>query len=230
MAQGVQFKGEDKVLQAYINRGIPSFAIFLGSQLILPYPCDNIETGRAALSDFLQAISEGTNAVYTLKVYEDLDEKGKIKDKTPSDGSFNFQLWGQNMSVYDGQQARINGMNEMVSRLSAIEKKLGDGPEKEPTIYDHVLDFCETDVGKIVAPQLIGGVLRMLGMANNQPVFNPPNLGAIRGIPESDQLTNAIEVLKQYDPKLPEHLFKLAQLAKADPGQFAMLIMMIDKI
>lgn len=224
----IQFKGIDRVIQAYVDRGIPSFSIWCGSQFIISFVNDDIEEGRAKLDSFLNQLLEGsTNAVYTLKVYEEVPG-GKIKDKTPSDGSFNFQLNGPSMLAHDAVQQRISGFSEFSSRLAAIEKALT--PVKEPTIYEHILDFCETDVGKIIAPQLIGGVLGMLGIGKTIA----PALGSLGQIDptskQAERLHGAIERLKRCDTKLTEHLEKLAAIAEQNPQGFQGLLLMLDKM
>lgn len=230
-----QFKGLQQIVNAYINRGVPSFAVWYGKYLLFPYPCNNIEDGQQALTDFLESISKGSNVAYTLKVYEDLDN-GKIKEKTQSDGSFLFYLESdeQKARSEDYKEQRISGNNEVISRLAAIEAKMEGGKigSGELSTLDHIKDFCDTEAGKIAVPQIVGAIISMIMPGQQRSIpMQQPALGQISGItPNDGRITQAIVTLKKHDAKLDEHLEKLATLAETNPQGFQSMIAILDQM
>src|ERR1700733_730145 len=92
--QGVQFRGVENVLQVYDNLKVQAWSITYGKNINMKFVGESWEEAREALNVFLcQLEASGTNAVYTLNLYEDLKGKAtQIKLSTEPDYAFNFVL------------------------------------------------------------------------------------------------------------------------------------------
>jgi hypothetical protein len=134
-SSSVQFKGLDSVMQAFENRGLQHWSIWQGKQFLFPHVGESMETAAAALQDTLELLAESSNAIYTLKVYEEVPG-GKIKSNTPDDGSFNFKLNDDRQGLTQAQYSAVRNNNAVMERLEAIEQRLSgteddDDPDKE---------------------------------------------------------------------------------------------------
>lgn len=231
MASAVQFRGLQDVLQAYVDRGVAAWALFQGKQFLVPCICDSVEEGQADLNTLLEKLQNGgTNAIYTLKVYEDIPG-GKIKENTPSDGSFNFQLNGNNMTMYEGKQQYVGSIAAIQSELSAIKRELQkkEGEPEELTTYDKVMGFVETPAGAMVLQTVLGAIFGQHRVSAPPPQTYRPS--AINGVNDNDaQIKQAIDILKQHDEKLGEHLLKLSKIAIDNPQSFKMIVATIDSM
>lgn len=231
--QSVQFRGVDTVLEAYQRREVAAWSIWQGKQYMFKYEGSDISEGANQLHEVLKMLSNATNAIYTLKVYEDLKKGAKIKSNTPDDGSFNFRLNMDTQEITMAQYTRTNNSNELLSRLTAIEAKLqadDEEEEEEPNrlgMIGHILEHP-------VLGQLAAGFLgKILAPAQQVPALAA---GRIAGLPEATaqptapDLSNAVAVLLQHDPKLAEHLGKLAALATNNPQSFQFLLQTLDNM
>ena len=86
--------------------------------------------------------------------------------------------------------------------LSGIANKFLDNPEVQASIVGLL--------GSIFTPRM------------NQPQQR------IAGTPGADQLQDAVNRLAQADPKITEHLQKLAAIAETQPAMFRTLIQMLE--
>lgn len=220
----VQFYGAEKIIEAAANRKCCRWAIFCGSQFLFKYEGESDQESQDFLSQVLESI-EHSSAVYTIKFYEDAV---KIKDKTPHDGSFNFRLIGedermQKQAVYQtGSRAVIDKLEAIEARLNAID----EAEEEEPAGISGVL------MGLLQEPEKLGALINigksLLGMGptyTQQPV-------RVAGTPggEDEKLSKAIETLKRNDPKIADHLGKLADISETDKATFKYLLSMLDKM
>lgn len=225
MSSAVHFTGIDNTVDAFIKKGIPYFAVVSGKQIIHKNQDEtSVEAAAIELENFLNMLNTGSNAIYTLRIYESL-ENGKITDKTPCDYGLNFRLNIDSMTVgnsrlayHENRNALLGTNNEILSKLSAMEARLEAMEEDEEENED---------------PDMISGLMKnpeiqgmLVGMLTNflQPKSVKPT--AIAGISEN-KLSEAIEILKQHDPHIDEDLMKLAEIAVNNPGQFQMLLKML---
>jgi hypothetical protein len=218
LGKSVQFRGSETVLTAFLNRDCSAWSLWVGGQFLFKYAGENVEEARQALQDTLIMIEQSeSTAIYTLKVYEELPKGVKIKEKTECDGSFNFRLQDDLPSVN-----RVNYQNSMSSQLAALNKKLddymADDAEEDESTMGQIGKFLEHPI----AQRLVSGILGI----NIQP-----QTGAINGIPAANQdgkATKAIELLKTKDPRIGEHLEKLANIAEKQPQNFAYMLSLIE--
>jgi RNA processing factor Prp31 len=195
---------------------------------------EDIEEGLAMLEEVLKLI-EHSNATYTLKTFE---KEGKasvrIKENTPCDGSFNFKLLEQDEYVERrNERFGAHGGNAMQSRLGALEAKIAelelvDEEEKPKSITDKIGAMFLEEPEKI--PPMIAAIQSLVYMITGKS--QPAQTAAIGSIPDDNdaQINQALEILKQHDDKLGEHLMKLASIAQSDKAAWTMLINMVEKI
>lgn len=223
----VHFKGIDNVLNAYEARKVPAWSLWQGSQFLFKYEGTDISEGANALNEILDRLAESSNAIYTLKVYEELTG-GKIKDKTPHDGSFNFKLNLDGQEITTNQYSTLRNQNAILEKLEALEQRMNEREEEgeeEPQSKLGLIGEILNDPGisQIVQPL----IAKFFGLGTATPQMP---MRSISGISDDDRstLNEALKILEKADPKLPEHLMKLAQLSQESPDSFKFLLNTLD--
>ncbi len=231
MASSVQFKGIDGVVNAYENRNVAAWSLWQGKQFMFKYEGGSIEEGGTQLQSTLELLAESTNAVYTLKVYEDLPG-GKIKSNTADDGSFNFKINGDEQALTQNQYTSIKNNNAIADRLAAIEQRLIEQDEEGEEEPENKLGMIGDIISHpVIAPMVQNIFAAMLsGMKTNTAA--PPQMQrvAINGINDDAQILEAVNDLKALDPNLSAHLAKLAKLGKESPDSFKFLLATLDNM
>jgi hypothetical protein len=252
MGLSVQFYGLDSVMNAAEARNCTAWGIFIGRNLFMKYEGQDMNESIQVLQTHLEALqASNTQAVYTIKFFENPKGDLKINERTVCDGgSFNFKLIepeeremrsvGYQVSTQTNNRI-LELLEKMNERITAIESKDDDDDDDEP--------------------EKIGDVIRELA-ENPDKVFNLINYGrAILGMPAhpysaavgsitnnttttmtdeqqqqfTDQeqqerlqrLSNALTILEKHDKSLLEHLEKLADMAEHQTMKFKMLIGML---
>jgi hypothetical protein len=249
IANSIHFRGIAAVLKAYNDRDVSAWALWQKNQFITKGMDDE------TLQTFLNELHKhGSEAVYTLKVYEGVTDPSAIKEKTPCDGSFNFRLNepsdypGMGVIPYQGRSASPDRLAELEDKVNLLcEKLLHDEGEDEPEedssiaglisgvlrdpdkLGKYLKAFRELTGGTSYAsPAYVGNVTRLPGASmqgNPNPVASG---GEISQEEKLQRLGAAIDVLDRCDPLLHLHLEKLASIAAGKPDQFKMLLSMLD--
>lgn len=228
ISRSVQFSGLDKVVRAYQSGNVAPWAIFCNTQFLFKYDGKKLTEGVALLNRVLEEVSlEGSPAVYTLKVYEDLGN-AKIKSNTPHDGSFNFRLHearevGSN--GYDPASRMIlERLNQMQVRMDALET--GGGEEDARDTIGTIERVMEIPG---VAQLIQGLVSGFVGGARPTAIAGVPgaDTDAAEEIYMSERMLNALRILIKADNNFEAHLEKLAKIAQDTPGKFAGLVAML---
>lgn len=230
MSAAVQFYGQDAVIMAAKNRDCPRWAMFSGRQFLFKHEGTDPENSLNFLDEILSTLDKsGSVATYTLKFYE---EPGKIKENTPCDGSFNFRL----VEEEERQQRRVlyNQMpSEIMKRLDAIEARQiaqeeedDEDEEPQPNTLNGVLVGLLKEPAKIeqmigLAKMIFGGKSAPAGIGNIPA--QPPAEGA-----EDQKIAEAIAILKANDPRLGDHLLKLAAIATSNKASFDFLLKTLE--
>lgn len=249
MPKAVHFHGVNKIVEAFENKQVPFFAVVSDKCVI--HKNDKIETMEEAATDletFLGMLNEGSNAVYTLRIYETAPAGG-IKENTPADYSLNFRLNLPDMlpeSVNKARyyEAKTNQTNEILSELKALharldkieEEEIEEEEEEQPEGIAGVLNgtinslIQNPEVQQMIAGKLVGW---LGGLTGSQPA-------AIAGIPATateiseevqDKIDQAVDTLAQNTPGgavlLCEKLEKLAAMSVNNAGQYQMLLKML---
>jgi hypothetical protein len=237
MAGSVQFRSSEAVLTAYENSSCPAWSLWQGGQLLFKFAGKTAEEAISALSNVLEMLGESSNAIYTLKVYEDIGGKEKIKNNTPYDGSFNFRLNADSQELNQSQYRNYSGMKELQTQIAALSARI-EAREAESDDDDEEEDETERQLGKIgallnnpVVQQLAGLLFRGTNLA---PAPGPRAVGALGNVPpapdQEQQISQALAILKDKDPKLGEHLTKLAQIAQSSPANFDYMLTLVEQI
>lgn len=227
-SSSVQFKGIEGVCDAYENRNVIAWSLWQGKQFMFKYEGSDIGEGAQNLRDTLQLLSESSNAIYTLKVYED---GGKIKSNTPDDGSFNFKLNSEGQEITNSQYTSYKNSNEIAERLARIEAKLLQEEQYEEDEPESRLGL----IGEIISHPTLQPIVQsflssLIGIGKNVGASASPQMQrvSISGINDDATLMAAITELKNHDTHLAEHLTKLATIAKESPDSFKFLLSTLD--
>lgn len=225
------------MVYAYENRKAQCWSLWQGAQFIAT-GCSKDE-----LDDFLDIISGGDNRIiYTLKVYDNVDNHRDITDKTPHNGSFNFILGDPYMKAALPPSSDSRKIMELEEKIGALESNL-TAPEPEESWKDVFVGLLKEPDALV---KLINAGKMILGIAPGpqvQPAYSGNQMGAIGNINESmtrpeltpeqqeqrvHRLAAAIETLDKNDPGIVEHLEKLAEISTRSPGQFSFLVKSLE--
>lgn len=248
MGMSVQFVGIANVLQSFEDRKIEAWAIFVHKQMLTK------GWGSDQLQAFLTTLdNSGTNAIYTLKVYEDItDERGvsKIKSNTADDGAVNFRLDPQGLNppaAYSSTRWQQIGYRETINdRLQKIEEALlklaeekqaeAEEEEEEESIGSIFMDMIKNPAKASALVDVIKSITTPGHIPQTQ--YTPPmpaTVGTVNTANQEqsqenrlDRLAAAINILEQKDPGLIDHLEKLAIMAQDQPKKFANLLSMLE--
>jgi hypothetical protein len=234
MGLSIQFRSREQVLQAYENRDVEAWSLWCSKQFLFK------GIGQESLKAMLDVLCNGaTNAIYTLRIYEGIDNEREIKSNTPDDGSFNFRLNDEGQSLTPEQISRTYNGNAILSKLEVITNRLDEIESRE----DQEPEKDNSAIGKILEHPAIAGILPIILervasaiMGGNEaktgrstmPVLTRPN-ATINGVPgESQDLTpeikNVVKELMNFDENLLQHLHKLLELAQTNRTLFNTLI------
>ena len=233
MGLSIQFRDKEQVLEAFNNRKVNAWSIWCSKQFMFK------GLGEESLEQILETLSSGsTNAIYTLRVYEDINDLKKIKSNTADDGSFNFRLNDEAQTLNQEQYSHWRNSNAMLSQMKALEAKMDALQARE----DEENEEEQTGIGKLLEHPAIAGVAPMVIEAlvsavtgifkNNQiPQLQqsqpqPQQRGAINGVKEFDE-NKALEILEKlhvYDNDLLTHLEKLLAMAENNNDLFNTLL------
>lgn len=222
----IQFKGVDSVIEAYENREVAPWSIWQGKQFMFKYEGNNVAEGAQQLTATLELLKESSNAIYTLKVYEDL-KGGKIKSNTADDGSFNFKLNGDEQTITQNQYASLKYNDKLSERLERIEQALLEREDEEPEPENKLGVIGEIISHPTIAP-IVQNIVAAIFSKGQSPAQTPRV--ALSGVNDESELKEAVEALKKHDSKLTEHLQKLAALAEQSPESFKFLLTTLDNM
>jgi hypothetical protein len=210
----------------YKAREVCPWSLWQGNQFLFKYEGDDIEEGAAALGKIFAAMCESTNALYTLKIYEELPKNGKINRTTPDHGSFNFRLQletqifnhqeAQSIASKVAMQEEIKQLREELREVRAELDEVDDEPG--PDIWERINGILEK-------PAVVGALNKILGTS-----LTPRPPATVSGVGDAADLEGAILILREHDPRLDEHLWKLAHMAQEKPNNFKFLLSTLDSL
>lgn len=224
MAVSIQFNNREAVLLAFQNRAVEAWAIWQGKQFMFK------GIGESELNEILEVLSNGgTNAVYTLKVFEGVEDASAIKSNTPDDGSFNFRLNSPEMALTQSSYTSALSNIAIAEKLAKLEKRFEEEEEENIEIPVNSLgkigEILDHPVIAPFVPILIEKIVGVL-FGNNEPAKSQAFLPAttLSGIEEETMINEVIRKLKIHDPNLCEHLQKLLEMAEHKPDIFKAVI------
>jgi len=217
-------------------RGVPAFSIYQGKQLLLKFEGDGIDEGATMLENFLPMLSQSA-AIYTLCVYEEFT--GKINDKTPYHGSWNFNLrentpgYNQSGNMLDTVNRKLVDLDTKITQLSQlqIEKELADS-EEDPVIG--AMDKIGSVLGHPLVERLLPVILNALNIKTDNLQTGPtalPAPGTISGIGATDpdplisaDLLQAMNYMLLAAPETEKAFINLGEIARTNPKKFKDLL------
>lgn len=241
-SKAVQFDTAESVLQAYRNKKIPNWAIFCDPQFFERYQDGSLDAGYHMLEQYLTLLSRSA-AIYTLCVYE-VVPVGGIKETTPCDGSFNFQLRERPMNslpaeVHRQYQGNVTQLWDDYRDLQQENKMLAVENaklKKDNEILEEDLDALEKQPPQSMWGQLLNDpdVKTGIGAVMHEIadwVRNPKGAAgggsfSVGSVPES----GALNALLQKVPDLYDLLDKLNRLSEERPGKFEFYISALRKM
>ncbi len=232
------FFGIPAVIAQYDGYDLPTWGVFQNKHFLRAG--DNADE----LRKYLESLGDSI-ALYSLCLYRDIDA-GDVRRNTDYDYSFAFKLaetggysGGVRMAGgYGGDMVmqKMHGiMSERVGRIIEDEMN-GKKKDDKPSLLDELVDLLH-DPDRLVT--IIAGVKNIFSPSPFTPagvtgVDVPMRRAGTVQQPvmpsENDlvRLQNAINILEQKDPKLVEHLEKLAKLAQDEPLLFKGVIGKLD--
>jgi hypothetical protein len=228
---GVQLIGKKAVLSRFEKFDCESWALYQGKQFIVG------GVGVDSLGEWLTSFDEsGSTATYTLRVYDCDSAPTSSMAANDYSACMNFKL----QDAYEGYG--IGGhSNKLMERIGALEKQIKDREEEsDDNDLNSVIMGWLNDPVKL--GQVAGAIRTMIGGGGNAvqpalisgaPVQTISGFGAAT---EQDtetkmrRLSVALDDLGEKDPKLVEHLEKLAKLAKTDQLLFNAVISKLDAL
>lgn len=244
-ANSIQFRGKEKVIEAYEYNKIAAWSIMCGKEKLFDYEGDDQEEGADKLGQCIDMLKTGdSDGAYILRVYTNFGKE--IMSNTPYKNSFKFKLFdGEEMGGYSA----LRGMRYRIEdRIELLEKQLKEReiePEgEENKAVGGILGFVDGMLGrKDVQDFLLAKVVGMAeGLASS--IFGKKTMPAtVAGIPEqpvngneayqalTDEqkklLNEAMAILLSKDPEIGTHLHKLAIILRDSPGKYSMYASML---
>jgi hypothetical protein len=240
----------NEAVDKFVGFGNPYFIIVDGRNTCIGKNTkyEDIDNAAEHLRMWLDTIdSPESRTIYKVYCFEELPSGklgGKVKDIVTSGDhdsivSFcSFQAKERQEITTDQQEARYNWklqqlekermLTERLERIEALllKKELEESEEGEEEIEEQMQPANMMGAlmnNPTLQTAIANGVVSLLGnflQPNGQPK-------AVAGIPQDNEdirIGEAVERLKQYDPELPFHLEKLADMAESNTPQFLGLL------
>jgi hypothetical protein len=190
----------------------------------MKYEGEDLNAGADLLSQFLDCI-QNSAAIYTLCVYEEYS--GKINDKTPYHGSWNFRFQESTQSYKEGGIAiskQIALLTEKVEKLSAVTEE--DEPE-DPVLdtMDRIGAIANHPLVEQFLPMILGAIgVKLPGMQQNDKPVGAIMAGLSDAAVVSPALITAVRKMITAVPSCEKKLIELGEIAEKDPNKFAKLV------
>lgn len=228
---GVQLIGKDAVLSRFGKFDGDAWGLFQGKQFIVG------GVGSDELNDWLTGFSVAeSTATYTIKIFD--------SDVAPTAGTANLDYMAcmtfKLVDTYEGYGI-AGHTTKLMDRIAGLEKKVkeyeeGDG-EGGNDLNDIIMGWF-SDPQKL--GQVAGAIRQLMGGPGAPPAIPLQTVSGVRGEeqPPSDQdreaevkkLAGALDTLEKRDPRLVEHLVKLAKLSETDPLIFQGVLSKLDAL
>ena len=252
-SNAVAFRGVGQVVEAYKANDIAPWAITTGAgkarDIMFAYEENDLEAGAAMLEECLKRMKAGSSsASYSLRTYK-LQGKAEIESNTVWCRSFPFKLYMDEDEDYSPFEAgrrhyardadeKIKALQEqldlMKKRQEEEDEEEDDKPEGVAGIVSGI--FNDPTFKPIIMQAIAGIVRKIVPMPMSQPAAvagidngaEQQTLQSILQPGQPEKVQQAINVLCTQDPKLGDHLLKLADISIKNPGQFQSLLGMLS--
>ena len=237
----IQFRGVSNVVAGFADMNCDYWAIFEGRYLRFK------GEGEASLKKTLNTLkSSYSEATYTVVGYMEMEKKTKLSLSTPCDGSFNFKLYSDDEDEdRNPRRMEFEGRRTtMIDRIAGIEQRLDlmlqereedEEPEPEPKNKLGIIgELMESPLGPVINKVLLqwfapgtapAAVAAAIGNIPATKTVASPGSTAI-----NDDTAGVVARLIAHDPKMPERLKMLLELADTDKPMFDMVMAQFDKL
>ena len=245
----VAFRGVGQVVEAYKANDIGPWAICNGTgkvmDIMFAYEDDDVTAGSEMLLDILKRMQAGSStASFALRTYK-LKGGEDIMSNTPWYRSFSFKLYEEEeyspfeagRSHYAKQaDEKIRALQEQIDLMKKQQEEDEEEEDEKPEGVAGIVHgiFNDPTMKPIIMQAIAGFVSKIVPMqarpAAVAGIGNGAQAAPLESILEAGQpekVQQAINVLCSQDPKLGDHLLKLAEISIKTPGQFSMLIGML---
>lgn len=238
----------NEAVDKFIGFGNPFFIIVDGRNTCIGKNTkyEDIDNAAEHLRMWLETLEPESRTIYKVYCFEELPAGklgGKVKDIVTTgdhDSIISFSAYARDRQelTADQQDTKFNWklqqiekeriLSERLERIEALllKKEIEDNEEGEEEIEEQMQP--NNIMGALMnnptlQTAIANGVVGLLGnflQPNGQPK-------AVAGIPPDDddiRIGEAVERLKKYDPELPLHLEKLADMAESNTPQFLGLL------
>jgi len=246
----VQIEGLAAVVNAYRYKGVPSWAIFYGREMLFECVTDSVDDGADQLEAALGLI-ETSKATYKLRVFlsADIPSGGHVRSNTPDVGGFNFRLNAEPVAVGYGNGGAIP--YEVQKRLDKIEAAnqaildklaIDEADDGEPGEIGAVgwIETVKQIMGIPGIPELVQGVVAgLLPKGHTVALAGPPSdalqpvpddFEAKQAAPDQERMERALRAYLMIEADLPEAvelLEQLATVAQNKPGTLAKMVPLV---
>lgn len=221
---GVQLIGVKAVLSRFETFDSDAWALYQSKQFIVG------GLGSEQLDGWLKDFeASGSTATYMIRVYNSDEAPTSSTGNTDYIACFSFKVVDQ----YEGYG--IAGHNtKLMDRIGALEQRIkdqdeggDDGEDLNSIIMGWLSDPAKLNQVAGAVRTILGGSGPVQSFAPAAPVQAIAGVGAVDADPVT-RIAAALDKLEKKDPKLVEHLEKLALLAENDPGLFKAVISKLD--
>jgi hypothetical protein len=248
-SNAIQFRGQEQVMKAFEMNNMPNWSIWNGQNMMFVGDEGDISENADLLLQAMEMLKDGgSEAAYTLKVYKTVPNGG-IKNNTPWDRSFNFSIYNSNSPGSPFQQrtnAVLGVIDQRFEQLKAdMLERVFDKIDKEDAEEEEAAKkgpggFIGMVNGLLENPQIKEVLMSKVAEFVGNILGTNKAVGAIGALPEKnnavglhleadqiEKINQAIAILAEHDPKIGDHLLKLAALARDNPSKYKMGLSML---
>lgn len=189
--QSVECYGVDEIMRKFKLHGIPSHAVFQGNNMLYQRTFDEYDEAESFFLENIKSIHPESKATYTVRLYEDVPDKG-IKNNTDYSGMFRFKVSPKqdytpvSQNQYEkpgklgaGDERYMNFIERELQEAKARIRELEQEGKEKDEIIAELEDEIEEEPDKL-------GAMGQLGKAGEQYPWM------------KDFLTNGMSVLSKF--------------------------------
>jgi hypothetical protein len=234
IARTLQFNNLEDLVEAYLNTDIPAFAIFEHTNQYHAYEGGSISEGEGEMRQMVGMLMKNRSAaIYTLKLYKGLKDGELITNKTQCVRSWNFRFYDFRGEEYGLPSPRGDDryVNKLESENTALKLRIEELEQEVEDLEEAGKDSDQDTMGKVTKILENPAVLNMIGTVRSWFIKTPATAGqagTMGGLNFSgdwrtdEKIDNAMRLLSERDPDLPEVMNKWAALAVHRPADYAM--------
>lgn len=214
MSLVARYIGADEVIEAYKSKGKPNFSMWCKSAIVCQYNGDDMDEGAEMIREEIERnVKRQFSHECFLKIHPDNEKNYTLKSPVyynivfKSYDSPDFAA-ASNPAVFN--YAMMEKLNEITSRLNAIEEEEEEEPEQEE--QQTAISGMLAGINQLIAHPIIEKLIYKFLDSPTMP--GDKKLHSLAGIPPEKQqqiLSKAIETLLNKGVTL-EHFVKLSEM------------------